>query len=285
VFRGKLYAGTGTTGSHQPFPRIRGLFRYEGGSKWVDCGCPGLRVVHVAVYNGDLYGLSYDKAGFFRYLGDKDWEQLGPVPDTNQVYGFVAYQGRIHVATWPNATVFRYEAPQKWTNRGRLGEELETMGMAIYNGKLYAGTLPLAGVYRHDGENTWTFTGRLDTTPDVKYRRAWSMAVYQGKLFCGVLPSGRVLSLEAGKCVTNDRPLAPGWRHIAAVKDNGRLRLYVDGQRVAESSAFTPAHYNVSNNQPLKIGFGQHDYFNGKMRDLRIYRRALNDGQIADLAH
>ena len=32
-------------------------------------GCPDLRVVHLSVYNGDLFGLSYDDGGFFRYDG------------------------------------------------------------------------------------------------------------------------------------------------------------------------------------------------------------------------
>jgi len=283
VFRGKLYAGTGTTGAWRDRPRTRGLYRYEGGTKWTSCGCPGMRVVHLAIYNGDLYGLSYDGGGFFRYEGGTDWTRMGPVPDTTQVYSLAVYEGRIHVGTWPSGSVFRFDGPQKWMHRGRLGEEKEVMGMAVYNGKLYAGTLPLGQVYRYDGNTTWTSTGQLDTTPDVKYRRAWSMAVFDGKLFCGVLPSGHVLSLEAGKCATNDRALAPGWRHVAAVKSAGSLKLYVDGECVATSSPFQPAEYNLANGKPLKIGFGQHDYFNGKMKDLRIYSRALDEAEIVAL--
>ncbi len=284
VFRGKLYAGTGCTGSWRDKPRTRGMYRYDGGQKWTSCGCPGLRVVHLAVHNGNLYGLSYDGGGFFRYDGGTDWTRLGPVPNTSQVYTFGVYQGEVHVGTWPTGSVFRYDGPQKWTHRGRLGQEKEVMAMAVYNGKLYAGTLPLAQVYRYDGNTTWTCTGQLDTTPDVRFRRAWSMAVYKGKLFCGTLPSGHVYSLEAGKSVTHDRELAPGWRHVAAVKAGGRLKLYVDGKLVAASSAFNRADYNLDNQQPLKIGFGQHDYFNGKLRDLRIYNRALDEADIFTLS-
>ena len=157
------------------------------------------------------------------------------------------------------------------------------MGMAVYNGGLYAGTLPLAEVYRYDGTNKWTSTGQLDHTPDVRYRRAWSMAVYQGKLFCGVLPSGSVLSLEAGKSVTYDRALAAGWRHLVAVKSGHRLKLYIDGNHVADSTPFDPEEFNLSVQGPLKIGFGQHDYFNGRMKDLRIYNRALSPDEIASI--
>ncbi len=197
---------------------------------------------------------------------------------------FSVYQGKLHVCTWPNGSVFVYD-PQKnqWTSVGRLGNEKEVMGVAVYNGKLYAGTLPLGAVFRYDGPNQWTLTGQLDATPAVTYRRVWSMAVFQGRLFAGTLPSGRVLSLEAGKCVTYDRELPSGWRHIVAVKAGGLLKLYVDGQCVARSSPFDPADYDLSTKSPLRIGFGQHDYFHGRIRDLRFYQRSLGDQEIRSL--
>jgi hypothetical protein len=158
------------------------------------------------------------------------------------------------------------------------------MAMMVYNGKLYAGTLPLAEVYRYEGGTTWTRTGQLDTTPDVTYRRVWSMAVYQGKLFGGTLPSGHVYSLEAGKNVTYDHELRPGWRHLAAVRQGDRLKLYVDGAPVATSTPFNPADYDLSNGRPLRIGFGPHDHFNGRLRDLRLYNRALTDAEVSALS-
>ena len=121
------------------------------------------------------------------------------------------------------------------------------MPLLVYNGKMYGGTLPLAEVYRFDGGQTWTRIEQLDRTPDVRYRRAWSMAVYKGRLFVGTLPSGRVLSIEAGKNATYDRELSAGWHHIAAVRDSDRLRLYVDGEQVAESAAFDSAQYDLTN--------------------------------------
>lgn len=284
AYRGKLYAGTGTSGAWRDRPRTRGVYRFDGDGKWTSCGCPGLRVTHLGVHNGSLYGLSYDEGGFFRYDGETDWTRMGPVPDTTQVYSMAVYQGRIHVGTWPTGSVFRFDGPQQWTHCGQLGEEKEVMGMAVYNGKLYAGTLPLAEVYRYDGGTTWVSTGQLDKTPDVRYRRAWSMAVYDGKLYCGVLPSGRVFSLEAGKSTTYDRALSAGWHHLAAVKADDRLRLYVDGACVAESTTFKSVDYDLTSETPLKIGFGQHDYFNGRMKDLRLYDRVLSTAEITELA-
>jgi hypothetical protein len=157
------------------------------------------------------------------------------------------------------------------------------MGMLVHNGQLYAGTLPLAEVYRYDGGQTWTKTGQLDTTPDVKYRRAWTMAQYKGKLFCGTLPSGRVHSLEAGPCVTHDRELPAGWHHVAAVKGGGTLRLYVDGKLAAESGRFDPAKYDLTTDEPLLVGAGAGDHFRGALADLRLYRRALGADELARL--
>ncbi|MFV1965199.1 MAG: hypothetical protein ACC628_07220 [Pirellulaceae bacterium] len=67
-------------------PRTRGMYRYDGDGNWTSCGCPGLRVVHLSVHNGNLFGLSYDGGGFFRYDGGTNWTRLGPVPDTTQLY-------------------------------------------------------------------------------------------------------------------------------------------------------------------------------------------------------
>ena len=284
VFKGSLYAGTGTTGAWRDTPRTRGMYRYDGEGKWTSCGCPESRVVHLSVHNGNLYGLSYDAGGFFRYDGGTTWTQLGPLPDTTQVYATAVFEGNLFAGTWPTGSVFRYDGPQQWAHAGRLGEEKEVMGMSVYNGQMYAGTLPYADVFRYEGGNKWTTTGRLDLTPDVRYRRAWSMAVFDGKLFCGTLPSGRVMSLEAGRNATYDHALPAGWHHLAAVKAKNSLHLHLDGKLVARSTRFDPARYDLDMRGPLKIGFGQHDYFKGKMKDVRIYKRALAASKIKELS-
>ena len=46
---------------------------------------------------------------------------------------------------------------------------------------------------------------------------------------------GKVYALQAGQCVTHDRDLGPGWKHLAAVRRDGRLELFVDGRKTAES--------------------------------------------------
>ena len=73
-------------------------------------------------------------------------------------------------------------------------------------------------------------------------RRALPPGVVDGRLRRASLlrhaPLGRVHALEVGQSVTLDRALAPGWKHLAAVREGGRLSLFVDGTRVASSSGF-----------------------------------------------
>ena len=254
IYKGRLYA----------IPLYsQGVFRYDGGSTWTHCGGPGKRMMSLAVFDGYLYGAGNEgegRGGVYRYEGGTEWSNAGNQEGVTQVYSFAIHNGQMYVGTWPEGKVFRDDGEPMWTDVGRLGEEREVMAMAVFNGKLYAGTLPLGQVYRYDGATRWTLTGQLDKTPDVKYRRVWSMAAFNGKLYAGTLPSGRVYSLEAGKSVTCDHELAPGWRHLAAIRDGNKLKLYVDGALAATSSAFNPADYTLSNDKPLKIGSGQHKH-------------------------
>lgn len=272
VFRGKLFASS----LYKP----GGLFRYEGGSEWTPCGTPdGKRVEALAVYNGYLWATGYDEAAMYRYDG-KTWEHMGKAGGGTQTYGLAVHAGELYVSQWPEAKVFRYGGDRNWIDVGRLGNELESMPLVVYNGKLYGGTLPSAEVYRFDGQDRWTKIGQLDPTPNVRYRRAWSMAVFGGRLYCGTLPSGHVYSIEAGKNVTHDRELSPGWHHVAAVRSADRLELYIDGQRVAQSATFDSDEFDLNTTQPLRIGLGSHDYFRGHMSDVRIYRGALSPAAI-----
>ena len=272
VYRGKLYASS----MYKP----GGLFRHDGGTTWTACGTPGgKRINSLAVYNGSLWATGYDEAGIYRYDGT-NWHHTGKAGEGRQTYALAVHRGGLVVSQWPEAKVFRYVADGNWQSIGRLGNELESMPLVVYNGKLFGGTLPLAEVYRFDGDESWTSVGRLDHTPDVKYRRAWSMAVFQGRLFCGTLPSGHVHSIEAGKNVTYDRELVPGWRHVAAARRGNRLELFIDGELAAKSAEFRATDYDLTVARPLKIGFGAHDYFRGRLADIRLYQGALSSQAV-----
>jgi Concanavalin A-like lectin/glucanases superfamily len=276
VFRGKLYAGS--------LYRPAGFFRYEGGEKWTSLPTPeGKRVEAMTVFNGAIFATSYDEGSVFRFDG-KAWETVGKIPGATQTYGFAIHGGSLYVSEWPQAHVFRYAGGTDWIDAGKLGQELEAMPLLVYNGKMYGGTLPSAEVYRYDGEMNWAKIGQVDTTPNVKYRRAWSMAVFQGRLFVGTLPAGKVVSIEAGRNATWDRELKAGWHHVAAVRENDRLRLYVDGEQVAQSAEFAAKDYDLTNRQPLRIGFGAQDHFRGDMADVRLYRGALSADAVRKLS-
>lgn len=277
VYRGELYAGVSK-------PAGKGLYRYDGDAAWTYLGNPGHRVTNPVVYNGHLYFCSLDGGGITRFEGDSGFVDLGRPEGVTQTYGFAIHRGALFASSWPNGEVFRLEGGRKWATTGQLGAELEVMPMVVYNGKLYGGTLPLAEVYRYDGDQNWTSTGQLDHTPDVRYRRAWSMAVHGGRLYCGTLPSGHVLSMEAGINATYDHALSSGWVHVAAVKADDRLRIYVNGENVAESREFDPEAYNLANDRPLEIGSGSMDRFLGRLRDLRLYRGALDAVAVSKLA-
>jgi hypothetical protein len=276
VFQGKLYASS--------LYRPAGFYRYEGGENWTACPTPeGKRVEAMTVFHGALYATSYDEGSVFRYDGSR-WEHVGAIPGATQTYGLAVHRGELFVSEWPQAHVYRYAGGANWIDAGRLGQELEAMPLLVYNGKMYGGTLPSAEVYRYDGASDWAPIGRVDHTPEVKYRRAWSMTVYRGRLFVGALPSGRVLSIEAGRNATWDREFPTGWRHVAAIRDRDRLRLYVDGESVAESASFAGEDFDFTNSQPLRIGFGAQDYFQGGLADVRLYRGALAPEQVRALS-
>ena len=280
VFRGKLYAGS----LYKP----AGFFRYEGDQNWTTLPLPnGKRVEAMCVHNGELFASSYDEAHIYRYDGETwtDCGQVGEMANT-QTYSFAVHNGRMYVGTWRTGKVFRYDGDNRWTDCGQLGEELEVMGMLVHNGSLFAGSLPLAEVFRYrtDADPRWDSIGRVDLTPNVMYRRAWTMAEFQGRLFVGTLPSGRVLSIAAGANVTDDRTLSPGWHHLAAQRSGRELKLILDGRLAATSPVFDSSQYDLSSTAPLRIGIGPTDYFSGRLRDLRIYDRALSIDEISKLA-
>lgn len=278
VYRGRLYASS----LYKP----AGFFRYEGDGAWTSCGLlDGKRVEALGVYNGYLYATSYDGGRVYRFDG-KTWTdcgQLGDPKENTQTYSIAVHHGRLYVGTWRSGRVYRFEDVGRWTDVGRLGQELEVMGMLVHNGRLLAGTLPLAEVYSLEGAATWKRLAQLDKTPEVRYRRAWTMAEHQGRVYCSALPSGHVWAYAAGANVAHDRAMPAGWRHVAAVKSANQLALYTDGKLVASSTVATAA-YDLDSDAPLHIGFGANDYWCGRLRDVRLYRRALNMDEVRRLA-
>ncbi len=291
VYRGRLYASS----LYKP----AGFFRYEGSGQWTSLPVPtgseldvqvkspgelaAKRVVSLTVYDGFLFATSYDCGNVYRFDGES-WTDCGLVGENTQTYAFVSYRGRLHVATWPSGRVFRFDDVGQWTDVGRLGEELEVMGMIVHNGRLLAGTLPSAQVYSYEEKSDWQLVAQLDQTPDVRYRRAWTMAEHAGRLYCSTLPSGSIHACAQGSQVAWGHSLSSEWHHVAAVKSSDRLSLWLDGRCVSQSQPFDASSYNVSSPAAWRLADGMNGPLHGQLSDIRVYRQALSQEQIAQLA-
>lgn len=268
------------------------------------------------VYNNKLY------VGFpniFSFNGDNWVFEGDPVmtDDTKgspQVHSLAVFRGSLLAGTWPEGKVTKFIGDKKWESIGRVGVDgTEVLDLTVYNGKLYGASLPRAEVCRYDDKEEWTSIKRFYdpqgwTPVPPKYdgenaenkRNEWSrvtsMTVYNGKLFISTgnnttspddAPTdgfrGKVFCMEAGKNVSFDQNIGSGWKQITAVRRNGYLELFVDGKMVKKSSGFNNKNFNLNNNMSLKIGFGETDYFNGKISELRLYNRALSYSEINEL--
>jgi hypothetical protein len=305
-YRGKLYALSintyGATGG--------GVYVYESGKQWRqigDFGRPHISGVH----DGRLYA-AFPQGEVFVYDG-KSWNNLGnpfgSLDVCNQIHSLGVYRGELYVGTWPLGKV-AVRRNEKWVDVGRLGDATEIVGLTVYNGGLYGGSIPRAEVFRFDGPNKWESIGRLFEPPKFElvpvgsyakgiqdWTRASSLAVYDGKLFSSTATCyraqidppaaaddirGKVFSFQTGATVSADRDMGPGWRHITATREGGSLALFVDGKLAARSQS-SQSRVDVSCDTPLQIGFGPQSYFRGKIRDVRIYNRALKEGDVQEL--
>ncbi|MCC6423285.1 MAG: LamG domain-containing protein [Phycisphaerales bacterium] len=287
VYRGRLYAKSNYS---------VGLYRYEGEKTWVRCAPSYPRFIALCQWRGRLYGASNkglrklgpppERERIFTMLPDADgvyhyddrmdvWTGCGKIDGEDQMYCFSVHRGALYVGTWPSAKMYRSTSGMGWEDCGRVHpDEKELMAVGVYNGMMYTGTLPAADIYRFDGDHRWTKVGQTDQAQGVKYRRAWSMAVHDGKLFVGTLPSGHVFAMKTGAVACDSRQLTTGWHDVAAVRSSAGVSLYLDGQLRAQCAG--GGELDLSNDQPLRIGFGAYDYFRGKMMDVRLYNRAIN---------
>lgn len=314
-FRGRVYVGGG--------PENPGVYVRGDDGRWqasiaFEAQGPRRCFPHAMTrWNGRLF-VGYP--GIYAYDG-RDWSFLGlPAGGPHEIlqtHSLHVHQGRLCAGTWPDGKVAVYKGGEEWEDIGSVGEDgTEVNGLVVYNGKLYGASIPRAEVCRYDGGRVWTSLHRFyspdgwtpapppraltDAGPSRSELNEWSrvtsLTVHDGKLFAstGSCTSsihdapcddrGKVFCMEAGKAASYGKDLGPGWKHIAAVRRGGRLELHVNGRLEATSSAFTPHDFDLTTDRPLRIGFGQTDYFHGRMWDVRLYNRALAGETLGDLA-
>lgn len=287
---------------------------WDGRRRWSPCGSFRNLVHPMLVHDGRLmvgafggkFADGFRQAEVQAYDGQK-WTPLGcPIqtPDReDQIHALQSYRGVLHATTWPTGKVGAYRNG-RWEDCGRLGDSSESNALTVYNGKLYAGTIPGAEVFRYDGDRRWTRLKRF-SSPEVaedaplatvRWGRVTSLTVFGGRLFASIgsyqsalanAPAGtrgKVFAMRAGACVCSHRDLGDGWHHVTAVRNGDRVSLSIDGKTAGTSDRFLAAGYDLSNSEPLKIGFGETDYLSGKLCDVRFYRRALSESEVRRFA-
>ncbi|NUP99638.1 MAG: LamG domain-containing protein [Armatimonadetes bacterium] len=209
VCNGSLYAGScrydaggsalDASTNQSPGGRV---YRYQGGSEWVDCGeLPGAaEVLALCVWRDELYAIPLYTAGVFKYDGAMGWVDCG-VPGNRRAFAIGVHHGHLYVAsnagpvdapreTWRSA-VFRYEGGQSWTDCGPQGDNTQTYSLVTWQGVLHAGTWPDGSLWRHEGGAEWSNAGRLGNE-----RELMPAMVYNGALYAGTLPLGQLWRYE-----------------------------------------------------------------------------------------
>jgi hypothetical protein len=110
------------------------------------------------------------------------------------------------------------------------------------------------------------------------------MAEYAGQVFCSTLPSGKLYAFSAGRQAVWGRSLSSRWHHVTATRSGKRLTLFVDGLKVAQSSAHEDSDYDLDTTAPLRLGTGMNGQLNGLLADVRIYQRVLRETEIKYLS-
>lgn len=260
---------------------------YRGGQKWELVRKLTTFVHPVAVHDGLLNLATWENPPIVLTFDGATWSDLGnPLNDyerCSQIHALTVYRGNLHAGHWPLGRVSRWDAgAQRWRQCGRLGDSTEINALAPFNGKLYAGCLPRAEVFRYERDRDWTSLRRFRDEPgwrpllvanfprandlDLRIRsmgRVTSLTEHRGLLFASVTSCtgaatdapaderGSVHALQAGVVATTSRSLDAGWHHVAGVRQAGRLTIYVDGRKAAESTGDITG--SIANEVPLLI--------------------------------
>jgi hypothetical protein len=302
-FNGHLYVGLDAARSPGK------CFRYDG-SRWSDCGEPdGVNVQSLMPLGGTLYAATHGRV--HRYEGGQKWTCISDRPfGVTQTHCLEVFRGQLLAGTWPQGYVLYHVGGTNWSHSMRLGlaegvpECNEVNDLLVHNGSLYAGVLPKAEVYRREADGQWTLLASLARRPDWARNRlhSWcrvtALASFQGKLFActgacagravDVDPEGtlgRVYSIQAGQVASHERDIGGGWSHLAAVRQGRRLRLFVNGRPAASAEIPEGRDFDLSNDRPLTMGFGTQGHFSGALADLRLFARALDAKEPAQLFH
>jgi PKD repeat protein len=165
-----------------------------------------------------------------------------------------------------------------WTTQGKYGNALSfdgTNSLVVVNSSsslnMSSAMTQEAWVYPTLNQTTWSAV--LHKQTDAYYLHVSSPAG-------SMIPAGGAIynSTESYVAGTSPVPLNV-WTHLAVTYDGTMMRFYVNGSQVDTKAASGTIQ---TNSNPLRIGgntYGQ--YFAGLIDEVRIYNRALSQGEIA----
>ena len=82
---------------------------------------------------------------------------------------------------------------------------------------------------------------------------------------------------------SHEHDIGGGWTHVAAVREGVETRLYINGSLSSVSHAPARTTFDLTNTDPLFIGYGTQTYFTGAISDVRMYAGALTPEAIRRL--
>ena len=185
------------------------VFRYEGGTRWTDCGKIGdvYTVTGLVTFDGQLYATTCDSYGCptrteacYRYDGGQEVDVRGQSRRATRAPSWsttAASTPRCSASRGSPATT----AEKQWTPLGAVPNTSQTYSAVVHQGRICVGTWPTGSVFRFDGPNQFTSLGRLGDEKEVM-----AMAVYNGKLYAGTLPLGQVYRYDGARGMDPHRP-------------------------------------------------------------------------------
>lgn len=122
-----------------------------------------------------------------------------------------------------------------------------------------------------------------DIIPDPAYRVCIGSGGTSGHFAIATANNGWY---TAGTTAYFNTPLSSGtWYHIVGTYDGSYVRVYVNGSLAGTGSQAISGLLRSSASELHfgKSGFSTIDYFNGKIDEARIYKRALSSSEVTDL--
>ena len=162
---------------------------------------------------------------------------------------------------------------------GRIGGAVLLNGQDAYvegpaNFELGSADFTLAAWVWKDHDVSMTILAKADGFPKKQWSWGWGACCFRAENHLSFHPDPAALG-------------AKRWMHVAFVRRGNTGQAYVDGKPSGGTHDLSVLG-DLSNGQPLLIGRRRHEetpvWFQGRIDDVRIYDRALTNGEIGVLA-